>query len=90
MPRKRVTVCGIPILAVPHTYGGGNVYPGARDIGTYAEVSEKTARKLARSVDARLPQPGYELNLCKDTWLVNKAGRFEVDRRMHGGLKGRR
>jgi hypothetical protein len=90
--RQHVNVCGIrvPVMQVK-TYGGGHIYPTARDIGTHAKVSRATAQKLANSVGARrLPPPGYETKLCQSTWLVNRAGRFEVDRRASGGLQGRR
>ena len=89
--RKRVNVCSINVLVSGvRTYGGGHVV-NARDIGTYAGIGKQSAQRLVRELDVgKLPRPGWEKKLCDDTWLVNKGGRFEIDRRSPGGLRGLR
>lgn len=71
--RRKVQICGlyVPTIGKPESYGGGHIYPGARDLGAVARVSASTARYLAtafgRGYDQ--PRPGYEIELCKDVWL---------------------
>jgi hypothetical protein len=90
------TVCGlrVPVTQKPTGYGVGYEYDvghTSRDIGTYAEVEKKTAKKLAQTFSTTPPRPGHEVQLCEKVWLVrHRSGRFEIDRRASGGLKGRR
>jgi hypothetical protein len=92
MTRKRVTVCGLKVsVSDAKSYGGGHLYPGARDIGTTAHVSKATAQKLAKGAGAaRTPRLGYELKLCEHMYLENVSGTFRVIKRASGGLSGRR
>lgn len=94
MAQIYATVCGLRVLMKnPTRYGGGHIYSGAVDIGTHAEIGKKTATKLAQAFSAtgkaRPPRPGFEVQLCDRVWLINRGGRFEVDRRASGGLRGR-
>lgn len=89
----KVTICGVPGVNVrgERTYGGGNIYPGARDIGRSAAISKDQAKRLSSKLGInRLPRVGYEMTLCSNTYLSNNGGRFEVTRRASGGFQGAR
>ena len=103
--RRKVQVCGLYVATIgkPTSYGGGNIYPGARDLGTFAKVSPSTAAYLATAFGRRVPRPGYEIQLCNDVWLSQLKrfrtgprggyeprgkGQFEVVRHASGGLRG--
>ncbi len=103
--RRKVQICGlyVPTIGKPESYGGGHIYPGARDLGTVARVSPSTATYLATAFGRRSPRPGYEIELCKDVWLrqlkrfrtgprggyePRGKGQYEVVRHASGGMKG--
>lgn len=92
MARRNIRICGllVPPSSKPQSYGGGHIYPGARDIGSYVQVSKTTALRLLSAVQARprLPRWGYEVKLCNDTWLRRRGSSFEVQRNASGGFKG--
>lgn len=89
MSRKRVPICGllVPTVGKPTTHGGGHIYPGARDIGTSARVSESTAKYLTTAFGRRMPRPGYEVEICNKTWL-RQATRYGVERDSRGRPRG--
>lgn len=91
--KPNAVVCGIPTRVGKRTsYGGGNIYPGAVNIGSYAPISKPNAKNLMRALfgHERLPRPGYEVPLCGYQYLENKAGKLEIVRRQSGGFQGRR
>ncbi len=86
-PTKTFSVCGVRVrISRPQTYGGGHIYSGARDIGTFAAVSTRGAKSIAKTLNKRLPRPGWEISLGGDTFLVNKGSSFEIDHRRSGGF----
>lgn len=92
--KKMVTICGVPQISVrgEKSYGGGHIYPGARDIGRVAKISMLQASELTTALfgSRRLPRPGYEVKLCDATFLGNNAGQLEVVRRASGPFAGSR
>ena len=93
MAKSNATVCGIPTrVGKRATYGGGSIYPGARNIGAFAPISKASAKLLVRSLfgHERLPRMGYELTLCDHQYLNNKSGKFEIVRRASGEFQGAR
>lgn len=93
MAKSNATVCGIPTrVGKRASYGGGNIYPGARAIGSVAPISKASAKHLVRSLfgHERLPRMGYELTLCANQYLNNKSGKLEVVRRAAGEFQGAR
>lgn len=93
MAKANATVCGIPTrVGKRASYGGGNIYPGARAIGSVAPISTASAKHLVRSLfgHERLPRMGYELTLCTHQYLSNTSGKLEVVRRASGEFQGAR
>lgn len=95
LPKRRrerftIKVCGliIPTEGGAQTYGGGNLYPGARIIGSFAWINKATAKRLAGAFGFRQPRPGYEMQICKDVWLRRRGHGFEVTSRQPGGFRG--
>lgn len=93
----KIKFCGLTINAGKvTTYGGGHIFPGARDIGRHARVSAATARKITASIGVKPPRPGYEMLICGGRgtndaqYLVNHGGKYEVVRRASGEFAGAR
>ena len=87
--RQYANVCQIRVpIGMPISYGGGHIAPTARHLGMYAPVSKPTAKKLAAAIGVRVPRPGWEVTLCKDTYLANMSGSFQVERRASGEFQG--
>lgn len=97
MPRTKIKVCGVPVLAYnEQTYGGGHIAPTARNIGRFAHVSKATAKKLLKTLfgHEKLPRAGYEMKLCDNQYLGHRRNAFdaslpyEVVRRASGEFAG--
>jgi hypothetical protein len=90
--KKKIRICGlyVPTKGAPESYGGGNIYLGARDIGSVVRVSVATAKMLLASVQARprLPRPGWETKLCGSTYLRMSRDGWEVQVLRSGGFRG--
>ena len=101
----KATICGIPDVKVgkASTYGGGNIYPGVRELGRYAPISKPQAKQLMQKLFGhdRLPRVGYQTLLCdvpakhwqemsKRTYLTNTSGKLTVERHASGDFEGRR